>query len=195
MGRFTNSGSIMAMTILLPLRPPPMINIHVSRQEKFHLFGRQKQMHKAFSGGKPADVVIWRNKQMSGGLLADATVIWLLFEWIGYHLINFLCHSLILSLATLFLWSNLSYSVNRSASNFPQIVLPEDLCMNIALLLRDRCNQAFGIFRLKKFLYELSSPNELLTHLIFLKICTGISYWIWVTLPCPTVISNFYDTR
>lgn len=127
---------------------------HAHRQ-KFRLFGRQKPIHKAFGGGKPADVVLWRNKQMSGGLLAGATVIWLLFEWIGYHLITFLCHSLILSLATLFLWSNLSYSVNRSAFNFPQIVLPEDLCMSIALLLRDRCNQAFGIFR------QVASGNDL----------------------------------
>ncbi|KAL2484769.1 Reticulon-like protein B2 [Abeliophyllum distichum] len=73
-----------------------------TRQDRFHLFGRQKPIHKAFGDHKPADVVLWKNKQMSGALLAGAIVIWHLFEWIGYHLITFLCHSIILSLAILF---------------------------------------------------------------------------------------------
>ncbi|KAL2238450.1 UNVERIFIED_CONTAM: Reticulon-like protein B1 [Sesamum indicum] len=94
-----------------------------------------------------ADVILWRNKQISAALLAGATVIWLLFERIGYHLITFICHCLILSLATLFLWSNLSFFVNKAPYNFPEIVLPEDLCMSAARLLTDRCNKAFAIFR------------------------------------------------
>ncbi|KAL3828997.1 hypothetical protein ACJIZ3_017799 [Penstemon smallii] len=133
-----------------------------SHQESFHLFGRQKPVHGALGGGKPADILLWRNKQISGALLAGATVIWLLFERIGYHLIPFICHSLILSLTTLFMWSNLSSFFNKSPYNFPEIVLPEDLCMNVALLLRDRFNKAFGVFRgvasgkdVKKFLYAI----------------------------------------
>ncbi|KAL0458979.1 UNVERIFIED_CONTAM: Reticulon-like protein B5 [Sesamum latifolium] len=135
-----------------------------TEEEKFHLFGRQKPVHSALGGGKPADVILWRNKQISAALLAGATVIWLLFERIGYHLITFICHCLILSLATLFLWSNLSFFVNKAPYNFPEIVLPEDLCMNAARLLTDRCNKAFAIFRavavgkdLKRLLYAISA--------------------------------------
>ncbi|KAK4407593.1 Reticulon-like protein B5 [Sesamum angolense] len=131
-----------------------------TEEEKFHLFGRQKPVHSALGGGKPADVILWRNKQISAALLAGATVIWLLFERIGYHLITFICHCLILSLATLFLWSNLSFFVNKAPYNFPEIVLPEDLCMSAARLLTDRFNKAFAIFRavavgkdLKRLLY------------------------------------------
>ncbi|KAL2470844.1 Reticulon-like protein B5 [Abeliophyllum distichum] len=147
-----------------------------THQDKFHLFGRQKPIHKAFGGGKPADVVLWRNKQMSGALLAGATVIWLLFEWIGYHLITFLCHSIILSLATLFLWSNLSYSINRSALNFPEIALPEDLCRSIALLLRDRCNQVFGIFR------QVASGNDLKNFF-----CAILGLWV------VSIVGSWFD--
>ncbi|PIN25549.1 Reticulon [Handroanthus impetiginosus] len=135
-----------------------MVHNEDALEGKVHLFGRQKPVHTALGGGKPADVILWRNKQISAALLAGSTVIWLLFEWIGYHLIPFLCHSLILSLATLFLWSNLSFFVNKSPYNFPEIALPEDLCTSVALLLRDRCNQAICIFHdvasgkdLKKF--------------------------------------------
>ncbi|XP_073158481.1 reticulon-like protein B5 [Henckelia pumila] len=129
---------------------------------KFHLFGRQKPVHTSLGGGIPADVILWRNKQISGALLAGSTVIWLLFERIGYHLIPFVCHSLIFTLATLFLWSNLSFFVKKSAFEFPEMSLPEELCESIALLIRDRCNKAFSIFRevalgkdLKKFLYTI----------------------------------------
>ncbi|XP_027126936.1 reticulon-like protein B5 [Coffea arabica] len=132
---------------------------HSKHPEKFRLFGRQKPVHSALGGGKPADIMLWRNKQISACMLAAATVIWLLFEWIGYRLLPFLCHSLILVLALLFLWSNLSFFVNRSPLELPEIALPENLCMSFALLLRDRFNQAFGIFRqvaserdVKKFL-------------------------------------------
>ncbi|KAG8388809.1 hypothetical protein BUALT_Bualt02G0163700 [Buddleja alternifolia] len=135
--------------------------IHTN-EEKVHLFGRQKPVHKALGGGKPADVILWRNKQISGALLAGATVIWLLFERIGYRLVPFICHSLILSLATLFLWSNLSFFVNKSSYDFPEIALPEDLCKSFALLLTDRCNKTVVLFRnvamgkdLKKFLYGI----------------------------------------
>ncbi|GER28145.1 reticulon-like protein [Striga asiatica] len=114
------------------------------RDEKFHLFGRQKPVHSALGGGKPADVILWRNKQISGALLAGSTVIWLLFEWIGYRLIPFICHSLIFSLASLFLWSNLSFFMNKSPFSFPEIVLSEDICKNAALLLTERCNKAIG---------------------------------------------------
>ncbi|KAL3649223.1 hypothetical protein CASFOL_005626 [Castilleja foliolosa] len=115
-------------------------------EEKFHLFGRQKPVHSALGGGKPADVILWRNKQISAALLAGSTVIWLLFEWIGYRLIPFICHSLIFSLASLFLWSNLSFFVNKSPINFPEISLPEDICKIIALTLTDRCNKAIHFF-------------------------------------------------
>jgi hypothetical protein len=60
-----------------------------------------------------ADLVLWRNKKISGGVLAGATAIWLLFEVMEYHLLTLLCHCLILSLAVLFLWSNASTFINK----------------------------------------------------------------------------------
>nr|GMD25240.1 reticulon-like protein B5 [Ipomoea batatas] len=129
---------------------------------KSRLFGRQKSLHAALGGGKSADIMLWRNKQISAGALTSSTVIWLLFEWIGYHLLTFICHCLILLLAILFLWSNLSSFVNKTPLDFPEFVLPEDLCMRAALAVRDKCHWAIGIFRevasgkdLKKFLYAI----------------------------------------
>ncbi|KAK4370279.1 hypothetical protein RND71_009754 [Anisodus tanguticus] len=137
--------------------------------DKSHLFGRQKPVHAALGGGKPADIFLWRNKQISAGMLAAATVIWLLFEWIGYHLLTFICHSFILTLAILFFWSNISHFVNKTPMEFPEIVLPEKLWTHVALLLRDRFNWAFGVFwevasgkDLKKFLYDYVNLQTIL---------------------------------
>ena len=60
-----------------------------------------------------ADLFLWRNKKISGGVLAGATAIWLLFEVLEYHLLTLLCHGFILTLGILFLWSNASAFVNK----------------------------------------------------------------------------------
>ncbi|KAH0667272.1 hypothetical protein KY285_028478 [Solanum tuberosum] len=136
-------------------------------KKKCHLFDRHKPIHSTLGGGKLADVLLWRKKKISGGLLAGATVIWFLFECSGYHLLTLICHSLIVSLAILFFWSNLSLFVNKSFVELPKIELPEEIWMRLVLLLRDQCTCVSGIFRevasgndLKKFLYmvQFSDP-------------------------------------
>ncbi|KAK9125831.1 hypothetical protein Scep_014677 [Stephania cephalantha] len=131
---------------------------HISL-EKNRLFGRKKPVHAVFGGGKSADIILWRDKQMSASILGSVTVIWLLFEWLGYHLLTFVCHSLILCLAVMFLWSNLSSFIHRSPPKFPEVILPEELFLTIAFSVRHEINRAFFTFRevaagkdLKKFL-------------------------------------------
>ncbi|URE00335.1 Reticulon-like protein [Musa troglodytarum] len=94
---------------------------HVSTKKR--LFGRKEPVHAILGGGKSADIILWRNKQQSGSILAGVTVIWLLFEWIGYHLLTFICHSLILLLAVSYLWSNAALFVNRYEPYFVTMVL------------------------------------------------------------------------
>ena len=70
-----------------------------------------------------ADLVLWRDKQTSGSILAGVTVIWLLFEGIGYHLLTFLCHTLIVFLTVWFVWSNAASFVNRSPFLFLLVLM------------------------------------------------------------------------
>ncbi|KAG8077831.1 hypothetical protein GUJ93_ZPchr0007g5193 [Zizania palustris] len=129
----------------------------------YRLFGRERPVHSVLGGGKPADLVLWRNKKISGGVLAGATAIWLLFEVMEYHLLTLLCHCLILSLAILFLWSNASAFINKSPPNIPEVKIPEDLTVNIALSLRFELNRGLATLReighgrdLKKFLIVIA---------------------------------------
>ncbi|PIA59693.1 hypothetical protein AQUCO_00400530v1 [Aquilegia coerulea] len=136
---------------------------------KTRLFGRKKPVHTVLGGGKSADIILWRDKQIAAGILVGVTVIWFLFECLGYHLLTFVCHSLILSLTVLFLWSNLSSFVNKSPPKFPEIVLPEDLFVSIALSLRHEINRAFTTFR------EVASGKDLMKFLKLIAIMWVLS--------------------
>ncbi|XP_073113439.1 reticulon-like protein B1 [Elaeis guineensis] len=94
-----------------------------------------------------ADIILWKSKQMSGSILAGVTIIWLLFEWMGYHLLTCICHSLIFLLAVSFIWFNAASIVNRSPPKFPEVILPEDMFLNRAQAVRYQINEAFATFR------------------------------------------------
>ncbi|KAL0910509.1 hypothetical protein M5K25_021499 [Dendrobium thyrsiflorum] len=123
------------------------------------LFGREKPVHQVFGGGKPADVFLWRNKKISATGLTVATAIWILFELLDYHLLTLAAYGLILVLAILFLWSNATTFINKSPPRIPEVSIPEDLALNVALSLRYEINKTFAVLRdivsgrdLKKFL-------------------------------------------
>ncbi|KAL0794015.1 hypothetical protein Bca101_065392 [Brassica carinata] len=80
----------------------------------YRLFGREKPVHKVFGGGKPADIFLWRNKKVSGGVLGAATLSWILFELLQYNLLTLFGHISILALAVLFLWSSATTFIHNS---------------------------------------------------------------------------------
>ncbi|XP_042447081.1 reticulon-like protein B6 [Zingiber officinale] len=147
---------------------------HNSRKK--HLFGRKEPIHALLGGGKSADIILWRNKQLSGSILAGVTVIWLLFEWIGYHLLTFICHSLILTLVVCFLWSSTASFVNRSPPKFPEIIIPEDAFLWIAHVVRHEMNEAFATFR------YVASGKDLKN---FLKVIGGL----WIA----SIVGNWFS--
>lgn len=117
----------------------PSISSSVNR-----LFGRQKSVHHLIGGGKVADLVLWRNKQMSASFLVGATVLWILFEGMEYPLLTFVCHVLILSLVILFIWINSATFLKRSPPHIPEVVISEDTTRHIASELRVEVNRAFS---------------------------------------------------
>lgn len=104
------------------------------------LFGRKKSVHKALGGGKVADSMLWRDKHKSASILVGATVLWILFECMEYHLLTFICHVLILSLAILFVWINSAVFLKRNPPHIPQIVVSEDTVMKVASEIRTDVN-------------------------------------------------------
>ncbi|KAL8141609.1 hypothetical protein V2J09_014641 [Rumex salicifolius] len=125
----------------------------------YRLFGREKPVHKVLGGGKPADILLWRDKKISAGILGGVTAIWFLFEVFEYHLLSFICHALILSLVILFLWSNASNFISKAPPRIPDVLIPEGSVLRVVSTLTYDINHALASVRhiatgkdLKKFL-------------------------------------------
>lgn len=128
------------------------------------LFGREKPVHRVLGGGKSADVLLWRNKKISASVLTGATAIWVLFEWLNYHLLSLLFFTLVLGMLALFLWSNASGLFNRTPSKVPRLRLPEELFVNIGVTIGAEINRFLGFLQnvstggnLKQFLMVILS--------------------------------------
>ncbi|KAK7295152.1 hypothetical protein RJT34_18057 [Clitoria ternatea] len=133
------------------------------KDKVFRLFGREKSVHSVLGAGKPADVLLWRNKKISAGVLGGATAVWVLFELLEYHLLTLVCHILILLLAVLFLWSNTQTFIHRSPPRIPQVHLPEEPFLQVSSALRIEINRGFTVLHnigsgrdLKKFLIVIA---------------------------------------
>ncbi|GLT60637.1 hypothetical protein SLA2020_333950 [Shorea laevis] len=133
----------------------------------YRLFGRERPVHHVLGGGKPADVFLWRNKKISAGVLGAATVVWVLFELIEYHLLTLVCHILVLALALMFLWSNAHTFINKTRPHIPEVHLPEELFLEVAAALRMEINYAFAV------LHDIASGRDLKK---FLLVIVGL--WI-----------------
>ncbi|KAF4349252.1 hypothetical protein F8388_024219, partial [Cannabis sativa] len=130
----------------------------------FRLFGRERPIHQVFTGGKPADVLLWRNKKISASFLGSVTAALIFFELLEYHLL--VCHVLIAALGLLFLWSKAHTFINNPPC-IPQVQIPEDPFLQVVSALTVEINWGFAVLRdiasgkdLKKFLmvrYFLSS--------------------------------------
>ncbi|KAG6497418.1 hypothetical protein ZIOFF_045317 [Zingiber officinale] len=84
----------------------------------FRLFGREKSVHHVLGGDQgtllPFDPTHFGIlKKILAGILVGATAIWILFEFVCYHLLPLISHGLIISLLTLFLWSKALTFINK----------------------------------------------------------------------------------
>ncbi|XVF16788.1 hypothetical protein REPUB_Repub10bG0062200 [Reevesia pubescens] len=131
------------------------------------LFGRERPIHHILGGGKSADVLLWRNKKISASVLAGATAIWVLFEWLNYHFLTFLCFAVVLVMLAQFVWSNASGLLNSSPSRVPRLVLPKELFVSIGRSLGAEVNRGL------QFLQDVACGGNLKQFLLVV-----VSLWV-----------------
>ncbi|XP_042403061.1 reticulon-like protein B6 [Zingiber officinale] len=180
-------------------RPEPSAS--AEKAKVFRLFGREKPVHHVLGGGQAANLILWRDKKISAGILVDATAIWVMFEFVGYHLLPLISHGLIISLLMLFLWSKALTFINKSPPHIPEVRIPEDQTVRVALAVRNEINRAFAVLReialgrgLKKFiiviagLYLLSIVGTSLNFLTLL-------YLLFLALHTVPVLYEKYEDK
>lgn len=172
-----------------------------AKAKVYRLFGREKPVHKVLGGGKPADVFLWRNKKISASVLGGATALWVFFELFEYHLVTLVCHILILSLAVLFLWSNVSTFINKSPPHIPQVGLPENFVLAVVSAVRIELNNALAVLRDIASGRNLKSFLSVIAGLWFLSIvgnwCNFLTlfYVVFVLLLTIPVLYEKYDDQ
>ncbi|XP_073300822.1 reticulon-like protein B14 [Primulina huaijiensis] len=131
------------------------------------LFGREKPLHAILGGGKVADILLWRNKNLSAAILVGCTTIWFLFEVLEYNFVTLLCYISMILMILSFIWSSGAGLVHKNPSELRAITIPESTFR----WLYAKINTTI----LK--LYDVSSGKDLKTFLMamaFLWILSGI---------------------
>eukprot|EP00250_Pteridium_aquilinum_P010085 c19143_g2_i1 orf=428-1165(-) len=118
-----------------------------SQPIKPRLFNRQRSLHQVFGGGKAADTFLWRDKFMSGGILAGATIIYFVLEFSGCTLLTIISNLLLVTMGVLFVWSNAAVFLNRPPPPLPDLHVSEEVANSLALALRVEINKVLVIAR------------------------------------------------
>ncbi|KAL0535565.1 hypothetical protein IC582_029901 [Cucumis melo] len=105
------------------------------------LFGRRRPIHDIFGGGRVADILLWKDKKMSAGLLLGMTVLWFLFEVVEYNFVTLICHISITSMLIFFIWCTGAEFFKWNPPRFPEAILKESTFKDVASTLHRRINQ------------------------------------------------------
>lgn len=172
----------------------------VNPPARFRLFNRQRSVHQVLGGGTSADVILWRKKYMSAGILVGTTLAWILLEQSGFTLLTIVSNVLLLLIVGLFVWANAAAFIHKPPPRIPELHLSEDMVINFASALRVEINKALAIAHdialgkdLKVFLkvvavlWGLSAVGGWFHFLTLIYICVVLSHTI------PVIYERYED--
>uniref|UniRef100_A0A1D1ZFK5 Reticulon-like protein n=1 Tax=Anthurium amnicola TaxID=1678845 RepID=A0A1D1ZFK5_9ARAE len=131
-----------------------------SSSSRTKLFGRQRPLHALVGGGRVADVVLWRDKRVSGGILVGVTAAWLLFEVAEYNLLTLLSHVSIAGMLVAFIWTNGAALFGRAPPAIPEEMVSRGVFTEAAVALHDELSQFLS------FLHRIARGEDLKLFLL-----------------------------
>ncbi|KAL8167990.1 hypothetical protein V2J09_009489 [Rumex salicifolius] len=108
------------------------------------LFNRTTSVHQILGGGIVADVILWRQRNVTIGLLLLVISIWLVFERSGYTLLSLCSSVLLLLFSILFIWAKAAALLNRPAPPLPDMWISEEQANEMATLIRGHVNSVLS---------------------------------------------------
>lgn len=109
------------------------------------LFCRQRTLHEIIGGGLVADVILWRRRNLTLGILLITLATWLVFERCGYTLLSLISSVLLLLVTIIFLWAKSASILNRPAPPLPELHLSEDMVNEAATFIRAHVNTLLSV--------------------------------------------------
>lgn len=92
-----------------------------------------------------ADVILWRMKNLTVGILLVTLAAWLVFERSGYTLLSLVSSVFLLLIAILFLWAKSAAILNRPAPPLPELHLSEEMVNEVSTFIRLRVNTLLSV--------------------------------------------------
>ncbi|KAF6986035.1 hypothetical protein CFC21_003829 [Triticum aestivum] len=134
------------------------------RAPNVSVFRRQRPVHRFLGGRKVADVLLWRDRNLSAGMLAGATAVWFLFDVAEYNFVTLLCHAALLGMLLLFLWSVTAPLFDRAPPRVPEVIVSEHAFRETAMAVHRKLERSVAVLYdiacgkdLKKFLSVIGS--------------------------------------
>ncbi|GLT89476.1 hypothetical protein SLE2022_074550 [Rubroshorea leprosula] len=109
------------------------------------LFNRHRTVHQILGGGLVADVILWRRKNLTMGILLLTLAVWVVFERSGYTLLSLVSSVLLLLTIILFLWAKSAAILNRPAPPLPELYLSEEMVNDAATFIRTQVNELLSV--------------------------------------------------
>ncbi|XP_072976674.1 reticulon-like protein B16 [Typha angustifolia] len=106
----------------------------------YRLFDRQRPIHQIIGGGKAADVMLWKRRRVSCGVVMVATIAWLLFERSGLPFLTICSDILLILIVVQFIWAKSAALLDKQLKPLPELVLSEEMVNNAAASFRVKVN-------------------------------------------------------
>ncbi|KAG2318043.1 hypothetical protein Bca4012_068989 [Brassica carinata] len=106
----------------------------------YRLLGRQVTVHQFMGGGKAADLLLWRKRNHSLGVIVLSTVAWLIFEFSGLPFLSVSSDVLLIVVILSFVLARASGFRSRHVNSLPELVLSEEMVNSAAASFRIKLN-------------------------------------------------------
>ncbi|XP_072976500.1 reticulon-like protein B12 isoform X1 [Typha angustifolia] len=157
-------------------------------------------LHGILGGGLVPDVVLWRRKTVSIGVLVGTVAAWVFFYKSGYTLISFLSNVLLLLLSVLFIWAKAAGVLNRPLPPIPKMTLSEEVINEAAAYVGSCMNMVLSAFedialgKDSKLFYRVAACLLLISIIGRLTDFLTLSYiGLVVILTIPALIEKYRE--
>lgn len=103
-------------------------------------------MHDILGGGIIADVMLWRRRDVTVGILLGTLAAWVVFARSRYNLLSLVSDVLLLLISVLFVWAKAAAILNRPPPPIPEMHLSEEVINQVAIFVHSLVDMVLSVF-------------------------------------------------
>ncbi|GAA0154716.1 membrane traffic protein [Lithospermum erythrorhizon] len=164
------------------------------------MFNREISLHQVLGGGLVADVILWRQKDLTVAILMVDLAVWVVFEKSRYTFLSFVSSVLLLLFTILFLWAKSAAILNRPAPPLPQLYLSDDMVNEVASTIQNYINMLLSrsldiaLARDSKMFFKAAISLSFISVIGRLAhISTLVYTGVLITLTVPAICERYED--